>query len=338
MIIVLRHERVVKLDNENKIRTEGTDPDIVISPKGKLLTLDAEQMITYGVADLMLMPTKTSPITSQDLDAGKWEAKKSPLFHQPFFDKIPEAMIESYQMDWKMRFFAFLASPVVSSFLMLGLMLGFYLEVSNPGFGLPGTVALTCLFLIMLSSFALEIANWLEVILLVTGLAVITIELFVLPTFGLLGFIGIIFFLMGLFGMMIPGADSISYEYDTKTLNAAGEAFFDRLAWLLGTFITGLILIALLARFVTPKFANFSRLVLRGNEQDGYTSVENLSEMPKPGTIGEASTTLRPSGKVVVDNIQYDAMSLGPFIEKGSPIEVIGIDSGTLLVKVKDDQ
>jgi membrane-bound serine protease (ClpP class) len=332
MIIVMRHGKIIKLDHENQIQTEGINPDRLISPKGKLLTLDAEQMIEFGVADLMIPPTKTSAITTQEQDIGKWPASKNPIFHQPFFDKIPNATIDSFQMDWKMHFFSFLASPLVSSLLMLGLMLGLYLEVSTPGFGVPGTLALTCLFLIALSSFSLEIANWLEVILLFTGLGIILVELFVLPTFGLLGFIGIVFFLMGLFGMMLPGADSISYEFDTHTLNAAGEVFFERLAWLCGTFVIGLLLIGILARFVTPKFAGFSRLVLNGNEQVGYTSVENLAELPKSGIVGEADTMLRPAGKVIIHGKQYDAMSVGSFIEKGHSIVVVGIDSGTLLV------
>jgi membrane-bound serine protease (ClpP class) len=337
LILVLRHGKVIKLDNENQIRTEGTDPDVVISPKGKLLTLDAEQMIAYGVADLMLPSIKTVALTPQEVDTGKWPADKNPIFHQPFFDKIPNATIDSFQMDWKMRFFALLASPMVSSLLMLGLMLGLYLEFSHPGFGLPGTLALTCLFLIMLSSFSLEIANWLEVILLVTGLLIILVEVFVLPTFGLLGFIGIVFFLMGLFGMMLPGAGSIGYEPDTQTFNAAGQAFFERLAWLCGTFVVGLLLIGLLARFLTPKFAGYSRLVLKGNEQNGFTSFENLSGLPKPGTEGEASTMLRPSGKVIIDDVQYDAMTSGPFIEKGHRVVVTGVDSGTLLVAEADN-
>ncbi|HEV8050981.1 MAG TPA: NfeD family protein, partial [Parachlamydiaceae bacterium] len=338
LIIVQRHGKIIKLDNENQIRTDGTDPDIIISPKGKLLTLDAEQMINFGVADIMLPATKTSSITAEEIDSGKWAAEKNAIFHQPFFDSIPNATIDTYQMDWKMSFFAFLATPLISSLLMLGLMLGFYMEVSTPGFGLPGTLAVTCLFLIMLSSFSLEIANWLEVILMFTGLAVILVELFVLPTFGLLGFIGIVFFLMGLFGMMLPGADSIGYEYDTQTFNAAGVAFFERLAWLCGTFVLGLLLIGLLARFVTPKLANFSRLVLHGNEQVGYTSFENLAELPKPGSRGVADTTLRPSGKIDIDGIQYDAMSIGSFIEKGRPVSVTGIDSGTLMVaEVEND-
>lgn len=332
LILVLRHGKIIKLDNENQIQTEGLNPDIVISPKGKLLTLNAEQMIEYGVADLMLPPTKVSEVTSQEMDAGKWSAEKNPIFHQPFFDRIPNATIDSFRMDWKMQFFALLASPVVSSLLMLGLMLGFYLEVSTPGFGLPGTIALTCLFLIILSSFSLEIANWLEVILLLTGMAIILVEFFVLPSFGLLGFVGIVFFLMGLFGMMLPGADSVGYEFDTKTLNSAGQAFFERLAWLCGTFVVGLLLIGVLARFLTPKFSGFNRLVLKGNEQTGFISFEAPTGWPKEGSRGEAVTMLRPSGKVVIDDVQYDALTSGPFIEKGEPVIVIGMDSGTLLV------
>lgn len=336
LILVLRQGKIVKVDNENQIRIEGDNPDILISPKGKLLTLDAEQMVALGVADLMLQPTKTPTLTAEERRTGIWPAIKNPIFHQPFFDAIPDATIDSFQMDWKMRFFSLLASPAVSSLLMLGLMLGFYLEVTTPGFGLPGTVAVTCLFLIILSSFSLEIANWLEVILLFTGLAVILVELFVLPTFGLLGFIGIIFFFMGLFGMMLPGIGSIDFEYDTQTFNAAGTMFLERLAWFCGTLIVAVILMALIARFITPRLGNFSRLILKGNEQVGYTSVENLSKLPQPGSEGLAFTTLRPAGKVVIGDIQYDAMSQGAFIEKGSTIVVTGIDSGTLLVIEKD--
>lgn len=332
LIIVLRYGQVVKLTNENQIRSEGINPDVIISSKGKLLTLDAQEMIALGVADLMLPPTKTPLMTSEELEGGKWPAVKNPIFHQSFFDAIPEATIETYQMDWKMQFFALLASPAVSSLLMLGLMLGFYLEITTPGFGLPGTLAVTCLFLIMLSSFSLEIANWLEVILLFTGLAVILIEILVLPTFGLLGFIGVVFFFIGLFGMMLPGVSSLSFDYQTQTFNAAGSVFVERLVWLSGTLVIALILILLLARFVTPKLAGFSRLVLKGNEQVGYTSVDHLSELPKTGSFGRAATMLRPAGKVIIADIQYDAMSIGSYIEKGEAIVVKGIDGGTLLV------
>ena len=66
--------------------------------------------------------------------------------------------------------------------------------------GIPATLALGCLFLIIVSYLSLDIANWLEVILLVTGLAIVVVDLLFLPTFGLLGSLGGLLFLSGLFG------------------------------------------------------------------------------------------------------------------------------------------
>lgn len=338
LLLVLRHGKIVKLDNESQIRTTGQDADVVISPKGKLLTLGADQLLEYGVADLIVPPTKTAPITSAEQESGKWPVNKLALFHLPFFNAIPNATIDSYRMDWKMKFFALLASPIVSSMLFMGLMLGLYLEFSTPGFGLPGTLAATCLFLIILSSFALEIANWLELILLLVGLGVILVELFVLPTFGLLGFIGVIFFLMGLFGMMLPGLNAVSFEFDTKTFNAAGQVVFERLAWLCGTLVVSFIIMAILSRYVTPQLAGFSRLVLKGNEQVGYIAGDNPTDLPPPGSKGEAAATLRPAGKVIINDTLYDAVSAGGFIERGTPIVVSRLDGSTIIVSAATEE
>lgn len=332
VILVLRHGKIIKLDNEDQIKKTGPEPDVLIKAKGKLLTLTAEQLISDGVADILLLPSKLEPMTAKEQESGKWPANKNLLFTYPFFAKIPQATIDVFQMDWKTKFFVLLANPIVASLLFLGMLIGFYVEFSTGGFGLAGTVGVTCLFLIILSSFALEIANWLELILLLTGLIIILVELFVLPTFGLLGFIGIIFFIVGLFGMMLPGAGSVSYEFDTNTLNAAGQAFFERLAWLCGTLVLGFVIIAFLARFITPKLAGFSRFVLTGHEQEGYIAGEKPETLPQPGAKGEVLSTLRPAGKIIIDDKVYDAISYGAFIEKGMPIVVERLEGSVIVV------
>lgn len=336
MILVLRDNKITKLDNEKDIRSEPT-PDIIISPKGKLLTLSAEEMMHYGVADMLMLPKKLEQITPQEKSAGKWPASKTLLFQQPFFNNIPNATIDSYKMDWKTRFFTILANPVVASILFLGLMIGGYMEMSTPGFGLAGTVALVCLFLIFLSSFAMDAINWLEVIFFFAGILIIIAELFILPTFGLLGFIGIILFMVGLFGIMTPGVNSVAVDLDTKTLNAAGEFVFQRFAWLCGTLIIGVFIVAFLARYVVPRFPLFHRFVLSGNEQvasEGYTAGGDLS-MPAPGTKGIVAATLRPSGKVTIGDNLYDAISEGDFIEKGTPIVVVRVEGSKVIVNIE---
>jgi membrane-bound serine protease (ClpP class) len=328
IILVWRNNQVVRLDNENKIESS----DVIISPKGKLLTLNAKQLIEYKVADLLLLPKRLDPITESEREKGVWPAKKMLLFTAPFFTDIPNAIIDAYQMDWKTKFFVYLANPVVSSLLLLGLMLGFYMEVSSPGFGFPATLAIICLTLLVLSHLSLEIANWLEVILLFLGLTIILVDIFIFPTFGVLGVFGILLFLGGLFGMLLPQIGSVNFDFDTKTLNAAGEAFLTRLAGLSLTILIGILLMFLLGRFFTPRFATWTRLVLKGSEQEGYIAGDAVNLLPKIGEKGIAFTLLRPAGKVIINNHIYDALSQGSFIEKDTPIKVLYLDGSTIIV------
>ncbi len=332
ILLVKRAGKIMRLEKEDQLTSE----DLVISPKGKLLTLNAQQMMDYGVADTMLQPYKRVPISAEEKERGKWLLSQTALAEYPFFKSIPNAHVDAFQMDWKTRFFVFLTAPAVASILMLGLMLGFYMEMNTPGFGIAGTLATVCLVLIVISNTALEITNWLELIFVMVGLIMILLELTFMHTGGLFALIGGAFALLGLFAMMLPSIGNIDFELDTGSLNLAGEEFFYRLAWLCATFVVGSLLIAILARYVTPTFGRFSRLVLKGHEQDsskGYYSGENPSLMPKAGEKGEVLATLRPSGKVLINNSIYEAVTTGDFIEKGERIVVIYLDGSALVVE-----
>lgn len=340
LFIVLRHGRIVKLDSESQLRTTGPYPDIVISPKGKLLTLNADELLEYGVADLVLPPEKLVTVTEEEKKSGHWPADRMLLFHVAPFSEIPQATIDAYQMDWKTSFFVFLATPIISSLLFMGLIVGGYLEINHPGFGLPGMVAGVCLFLIILSSFSLEAAKWLELILLLTGIILILVELFVLPTVGILAVLGIILTLMGLFGLMLPNIRSVHFDYDTNTLNAAGQYFMQRLAWLSATFIFSTAIIAVLARYVAPSFTGFNRFILAGHEQEaarGFVAGENPDLLPQPQTIGEALTPLKPSGKILVNDKVYEAVSTGDWIDAGAEVVVVRLEGNVIRVNRRID-
>lgn len=342
IILVYRHGKVIRLDSEDKVRKKGPTPDEVITSKGKLLTLNAEEMMRFGVADMKLKPSKREIITDAEKTSGKWPASKMLLFQEPFFKQIPNAVVSEYQMDWKTRFLSLLSSPAVASLLFLGMMIGFYVEINSPGFGFPGSIGLMCLFCIILSSFALEVANTLELILLVVGVLFIALDLFLIPTFGILGIVGVVFFFMGLFGMMLPGIENVDFEFDTQTFNAAGEVFIQRLAWLCGSLVVAIIGMGLLGRYVLPAFSGFQPLILAGHEEtkeNGYIAGADPKSLPKPGTQGEVLATLRPAGKVMIGQEIYDAITPGGFIEKGEPIEVVKLDGSVIVVnkrKLKD--
>ncbi len=336
IILALRHGKIIKLDSESQVRTSGPDPDKIISPKGKLLTLNAEELINYKVADLLLLPRQLVVLTDFEREMGRWSFDKELLSKNAFFTSIPNAEVDEYIMDWKTRFFSFLASPVVQSALFLGLLLGFYLEMNTPGFGLPGGIAISCLALIILSSFSQELASWFEVILLLLGLGMILVEIFLLPSFGVVGFIGIALFIFGLFSLMLPGIGSIDFEWNTQTFNAAGEAFLTRLAWLSATFVIALIIIYVLAKYFVPSFAGLQRLVLKGHEQEasqGYVAGLTPEHLPHVGEKGIALSYLRPSGKILVKQNVYDALSVGRYIERDAKIVIVRIEGSVIFVQ-----
>ncbi|MEC7839392.1 MAG: NfeD family protein [Chlamydiota bacterium] len=340
IILVLRHGKIVKLDKEEQIRYKGTDPDVVITNKGKLLTLNAEEMVRYGVANAVIPTKKVVPITDAEKTAGKWSFSKEQLSGYPFFTEFSEATVDAYQMDWRTRFFSVLAMPSVASLLMLGLLVGFYLEFNTPGFGLPGAVGLTCLVLIIISNLSLEIANLLELIFLLIGVGLIIIEFSILPTGGFLGLVGAVFFIGGLFAMMLPGIGSIDYEFDTQTFNAAGENFVMRLAWFSGTIVVAFGVIAILAQYVTPSLAGLNRFVLSGHEQsadEGFIAGDNPYTLPQPGEKGVVIATLRPAGKVEINQRIYDAVTAGGYIEKGEGILIEKLD-GSVIVVSRDSE
>ncbi len=328
LTLVIRGNEVVKLPDNEAILPS----DLVISKEGKLLTLSAKQMIDWGVADFSLLPEKLVPITADEKEAGKWAASKELLFTLPFFKAIPNAQVTSFKMDWKTKFFSFLGSPVVTSLLFLGLMIGFYMEVSTPGFGLPGIVGIVCLGLILMSSFSLQAASWFEFILLGVGVGMILVEIFLIPGFGFIGVIGIILAIAGLFGILLPGLKEVSFDFDTQTLNAAGEFLLHRLAWLSGTLVVGVVVIAVLAKYFVPRFGFLSPLVLKG-EQVGYVSGPSRDTLPDLGAQGEVLSPLRPAGKVEISGEVYDAVSSGNFLEKGQRVKVIDVEGSKIVVE-----
>ena len=56
---------------------------------------------------------------------------------------------------------------------------------------------------------------------------------------------------------------------------------------------------------------------------------------PAIGALGRAITPMRPSGKVMIDGIEYSARFKG-FAESGDEVVVVGLDAFGLIVGVPD--
>ncbi len=217
------------------------------------------------------------------------------------------AKVHEFLMTPKETFLHFLANPNITYLLLLIAMLGFILEVYNPGAILPITVAVIAFLLFLLSSALLPV-NIVGVLLIVAAAAFFIAELFVI-SHGVLAAAGIVSLLLG--GYMLfpePGAVPTFYAYlrvASGTLYGAG-------------IITGGLLAAMVVAVVKAQ----KRKPIVGQEW-------------MVGQVGEARTDLSPTGTVFIGGSWWTAEAVDGEVKAGERIEVIGVEGLHLKVKRK---
>ncbi|QYD73942.1 nodulation protein NfeD [Paraburkholderia edwinii] len=119
---------------------------------------------------------------------------------------VAHATVVTLEADWRSRFLAVITDPNVALILLMIGMYGLFFEFANPGFVLPGVVGTISL---LVGLFALQLLpiNYVGLGLIFLGLAFLIAEAF-LPTFGSLGFGGVVAFAIGALMLMdtdVPG-------------------------------------------------------------------------------------------------------------------------------------
>jgi membrane-bound serine protease (ClpP class) len=117
--------------------------------------------------------------------------------------QAPVVMLEA---DWRSHFLAVITDPNVALMLLMLGMYGLFFEFANPGFVLPGVVGAISLLIGLFAMQMLPI-SYVGLGLIFLGIAFLIGEAF-LPTFGSLGFGGIVAFVIGALMLMdtdVPG-------------------------------------------------------------------------------------------------------------------------------------
>ena len=109
--------------------------------------------------------------------------------------------------DWRSRFLSIIADPNVALILLTIGIYGLFFEFANPGFVLPGVAGTICL---LVGLFAMQLlpVSYAGLGLVLLGLGCLVAEAF-LPTFGVLGFGGIVAFTIG--ALMLIDTDVPGY-------------------------------------------------------------------------------------------------------------------------------
>ena len=272
--------------------------DIEGRKDGKLISLTTEQALKYKIADG----------TAENMEA--------------LLDSLGYSSFETIETaeNWSEAIVRFLTNPVVASLLTTFGFLGILFELQSPGWGIPGFVGLTCLILSLSASYIAQLATMSDMLFVLTGLALILLEVLVIPGFGIAGLGGIGLMIYGLYLLLLP-----DIPVGEEVLGQAMDGF---LIGLVGAVI-GLVLLVKL--MIKTKFWEQITAPDTQKKEDGYSNTFGWESLQ--GETGIADTDLHPSGWVRVKDQRIFVVSEGEFIEEGKEIKILSVDGNRVLVR-----
>jgi membrane-bound serine protease (ClpP class) len=285
-------------DRPGEIAEAMVDPDVEIEgviAKGKLVTLTTAEALRHGVADF----------EAEDL---------SSLLAQL---GLADAEVRTLHENWAEHTVRFLTGPVVASLLMTLGMLGLFVELRTPGFGVPGAIGILCLTLFFWGHFIVELAGWEQLMLVLAGVVLIALEVFVVPGFGVVGVLGFAALAAGMTTSLLGTGASLQ----AMVLAAARVATSAALA---------IVAALVLFRFL-PVLPGGKKLVLAAALSGGGRAGSDPPSLI--GVVGRTLTALRPAGIALLAGRRVDVVSEGDFIDPDQAIEVVRDEGHRIVVK-----
>lgn len=231
------------------------------------------------------------------------------------------AQIIRVETNWAEEVVRFLNNPIISTILIMIGFFGLFAEVKTPGWGVPGTAGLIALALFFGSSYVLQLASIIDILLFLIGLGLIALEIFVIPGFGIAGISGIILVIASLF-LALTGTMPV-FDFDIVSTAIIQLAV---------ALLAAIVLILMMAKLL-PKSSIFSKLILSTSETSESGFVAYPSEKELLGMEGITLTDLRPAGSVEINGKRVDVVADWDYIEKGKKIKVIKVEGIKVVVQ-----
>ncbi|MBN1307718.1 MAG: hypothetical protein JXA18_07370 [Chitinispirillaceae bacterium] len=228
------------------------------------------------------------------------------------------------QKSWSEIMVGFIAA-IAPILMMIGLA-ALYIELRTPGFGVPGIIGIACLAVVFLSQYMVGLADYTELLLFAIGLALMAVEIFVLPGFGVVGIAGIL-------ALMIAMVLSFqSFVLPRPEFPWEKQALVRNLIYASGSLFGAVIIIVLFFRYAFPRLsAVVNGPYLNATLSDAHAASGSEQKL-HTGDRGVVVTALRPSGKAKIDKVVYDVVAESMFIEKGEPVVVSEIAGNRIVV------
>ena len=279
-----------------------------VSDSGKVLSMTPSEAVKHGFCE-----AEVNNIKEIMAHAGIRHYKTIP-YHITATDKMVR----------------FLIRPWVSGLLIMVIIGGLYFELQSPGIGFPLAASILAALLYFAPLYLEGLANHWEILLFLAGVALIIVEIFVIPGFGISGILGILFMTGGL---------------SLALVRSTGPGFFDVNLMAMAKASLLVIIAGTLALFgsiyLTKVIFGSRRFRYLGLEKtqekaSGYSTASE-SYQAMVGRQGVSLTKLRPAGKVQIGEQIFDAVARYRFIDKEETIEVVDYQQAQLIVKKKEE-
>ena len=215
----------------------------------------------------------------------------------------------------------------IAPLLLLGGIVGGYIEFKMPGFGIFGLLSIVCFVLFFTGHYVAGLSGWEVFVLFALGVALVIGELVLHPGTILPGLLGILMILAALIYAMVD-------HWPSQPVWPS-SAMLMRPLLNLSIAIAGALLVAFLLAKYLPRTSLYNQLVLAAEVPSGPAITTPAAALAVGlGATGIAQTPLRPSGKAVFGERLLDVVSRGEFIDSGASVRVVLVEGARVVVEV----
>lgn len=284
---------------EDTANMKGRNPKIIMGMADSSIKID-------GVVDegklLNLNAEKSKNLGISDMTVDKFDD----VLKIENISKISMA-----QMSPGDKFLDFISSQSISSLLLIVGMAAMVIELFMPGFGVGGVISIISFGLFFTGNIVAGHASWYAIAIFILGLILIVVEI-MMPGFGIAGISGIIAIAAGIIFAMQ------SIEIAVKSLSIA-------------IIITICLVIFMIKKGM--KTSLFSRLVLKNSLKSEYGFVSVDTAELKVGDVCISKTVMKPTGYILFNDKQYEAISVDGYIEKNVEVEVCTVEKSKIFIR-----
>ncbi|WP_339250631.1 nodulation protein NfeD [Sporosarcina sp. FSL W8-0480] len=230
--------------------------------------------------------------------------------------RLSDAEIISTKVSFAEGIARFITHPIVVPILLSIAGLGLVVELYSPGFGVPGTMAISSLALFFFGHLIAGLAGYETLILFGIGVILIILEIF-LPG-GIAGTLGAIAVVVSI---ILAGGNPMYMAYSVLVAIAVA--------------VIGMVIIM---KFFGKRLHLLNKMVLMDatDTESGYVSNVNRTELL--GKKAKTITPLRPAGTIDLDGERIDVVSQGSYIDKGKHVIIVKVEGSRIVVRESEEK